>query len=56
MRIAKIESIHLDTPVPVYDVVNATPYHNFLIKTRSSKRYIISHNCGIMDEVNFAPG
>ena len=39
----------MDNPIPVYDVVNATPYNNFLIKL--GNKFIVSHNCGILDEV-----
>lgn len=39
--------------VPVYDVINADPYNNFLISTSSG--YIISHNC-MIDEMNFKAG
>lgn len=38
-------------PVPVYDVVNMVPNHNFLI--RFGNNDIVSHNCA-MDEVSFA--
>ena len=41
MRITNIERVTM----PVYDVVNATPYHNFLIKCNRSGYYIVSHNC-----------
>ena len=41
-------------PVPVYDVVNVEPHHNFLIYDKTSKSYVVSHNCLLMDEVNFA--
>lgn len=34
-----------------YDVVDASPWHNFLIKTNSG--YVVSHNCNFTDEVNF---
>lgn len=49
----KIKSIHkhtLDTPKQYYDVINANPYNNFLIKTNSG--YICSHNC-FFDEISF---
>lgn len=52
MRIAKIEKITYDTPKQFYDVVNAYPYNNFLIKTDTS--YIGSHNC-FFDEISFQP-
>lgn len=54
MRIKSITKTTLSTSVPVYDVINSLPYHNFFIKTNSSK--IVSHNCALMDEVSFAPG
>ena len=49
--ISKIHITH-DIPIPVYDVVNAEPYHNFMISTEDS--VVISHNCAIMDECNFS--
>lgn len=52
MRIKSIRQIHLEKPVPVYDVINAKPYHNFFIKTATSK--VVSHNCAFMDEISFA--
>lgn len=54
MKITNIKIVKLDNPVPVYDVVNATPYNNFLIKL--GDKSIVSHNCGILDEVNFQNG
>lgn len=50
MKITKIEKIHYDTPIPVYDVVNAGELHNFVIHTEGSD--LVSHNC-CLDEVNF---
>lgn len=46
MKITSIRKINYDNPVPVYDVIEARPYNNFLIKTENS--YIVSHNCGLM--------
>ena len=40
MRVTKVEKIQYDTPVPVYDVINAIPYHNFIIHGNSN---YISH-------------
>ena len=51
MRIVSIKRIELDEPVPVYDVINAAPNHNFYIQVGS--REIVSHNC-FLDEVSFA--
>lgn len=43
MRIKSIKKISLNEPKQYYDVVNAFPYNNFLIKTESG--YVGSHNC-----------
>lgn len=51
MKITKIERIQYEEPVPVYDVINAAPNHNFIIQTPHAK--FVSHNCVIFDEVNF---
>lgn len=48
MRIKSIHKHTLDTSKQYYDVVNAIPYNNFLIKTKSG--YICSHNC-FFDEI-----
>ena len=50
MKIKSIKINHLDEPKKFYDVVNAYPYNNFLIKTNSG--YITSHNC-FFDEISF---
>lgn len=52
MRIKSINKIKLNEPKQYYDVINADPYNNFLIKTNSG--YICSHNC-FQDEVSFQP-
>ena len=51
MKIKSIKKIIYDSPKQFYDVIEANPYNNFLIKTNSS--YIVSHNCNFTDEVNF---
>ena len=51
MKIKSIKKVILDEPKQFYDVVEAAPYNNFLIKTNNS--YIVSHNCNFTDEVNF---
>lgn len=51
MKVSKIEKIHYDNPIPVYDVINAGELHNFVIHTENSD--IVSHNC-CLDEVNFS--
>ena len=50
MKIKSIAKRILDEPKTFYDVINADPYNNFLIKTNDG--YVVSHNCAI-DEVNF---
>ncbi len=50
MKIKSIKINHHNTPKKYYDVINANPYNNFLIKTNSS--YICSHNC-FFDEISF---
>ena len=52
MRVKSVKRIIHDTPKQFYDVINAAPYNNFLIKTNTS--YIVSHNC-FVDEVSFQP-
>lgn len=54
MKIKSIKKVELAEPKQYYDVIEATPYNNFLIKTESS--YIVSHNCNFSDEVNFGIG
>ena len=49
MRIKSIRHNTLDSPKQYYDVINANPYNNFLIKTNST--YICAHNC-FFDEIN----
>lgn len=54
MKIKSIKKVELAEPKQYYDVIEAAPYNNFLIKTESS--YIVSHNCNFSDEVNFGIG
>ena len=54
IRVNNVEIVNYDEPVKVYDVINAKPYHNFIIETSSNS--VISHNCAIMDELNFSKG
>lgn len=51
MKISKIEPIHYEQEIPVYDVVDVQPNHNFAIKTGNAM--CISHNCSLMDEPGF---
>lgn len=52
MKIKSIQRITHDTPVPVYDVIDVQPHHNFVIAGNTCG--LISHNCCMMDETNFA--
>ena len=51
MKISKIEKIHHENPIPVYDIINAGDHNNFAIM--SGESIMIAHNC-TMDETNFA--
>ena len=47
----KIQSIHhqiLDKPKQFYDVIEANPNNNFLVKSNQS--YIVAHNCNFTDK------
>lgn len=50
MKIKAINIVHLDTPKQYYDVINANPYNNYLMKTNEGTT-ICSHNC-FFDEIN----
>ena len=50
MKIKSITRVVHNSPKQYYDVINADPYNNFLIKTDTG--YVCSHNC-FQDEVNF---
>ncbi len=54
MKIRSIQKIILEKPKQFYDVIEANPYNNFIIKTNTSS--IVSHNCNFSDEVNFGIG
>lgn len=51
MKIKSITKIEHPEPIPVYDVINVDPYHNFAIISNDS--IVVSHNC-VIDEANFA--
>lgn len=50
IKVKQIQKNYLKAPKKYYDVINANPYNNFLIKTKDS--YICSHNC-FFDEISF---
>lgn len=50
MKIKSVRRIQVQD-TPVYDVINANPYNNFLIKTGNTTS-CVSHNC-LIDEINF---
>lgn len=47
-----IAIIHHKRLVPVYDVINVIPYHNFIVQGRAHD--FVVHNCAVMDEANFS--
>lgn len=47
-KIKKITKVVLPEPKQYYDVIEAAPYNNFLVKTNSG--CVISHNCNFTDE------
>ena len=49
MSIKSIKRVILSEEKQYYDVINANPYNNFLIKAKD--RAIVSHNC-FFDEIN----
>ena len=55
MKIKSIKKVKLESPEPVYDVLDAAPNHNFFIKAGEGS-CIVAHNCGILDEVDFVKG
>ena len=51
-HLVSVNHIYHDTPVDVYDVVEAVPHHNFIVVSGSTS--FVAHNCVIFDECNFA--
>lgn len=51
MKIIRKKNIKLDKPVPVYDIIQATPFNNFVLGNG-----VVSHNCALMDEMEFMKG
>lgn len=49
--IEKLEHKFFSVPIPVYDVVDVKPSHNFIVKIGDS--CLVSHNCAMQDEVSF---
>ena len=52
VMVSSIEHIHYDDSIPVYDIFNAWPLHNFVIASNGT--YYVLHNCAFMDEMNFS--
>ena len=50
MKIKSIKKEILSSPKQFYDVINANPYNNYLMKTNEGTT-ICSHNC-FFDEIN----
>lgn len=51
IHIKSLNRIQYSSHVPVYDVINVEPEHNFIVVGNDS--LIVSHNC-LIDEANFA--
>ena len=51
-EVSHVSTLYYEYGVPVYDVVNVVPYHNFIVK--SGDNLLVAHNCVIFDECNFA--
>ncbi len=51
-KIKSIQRIKYDEPIPVYDVIDVRPNHNFVVV--SGDTLLVSHNCAGIDETNFA--
>lgn len=51
IRMKSIETIQHHSPIPVYDIIDVQPNHNFVIASNS---LLVSHNCAGIDECNFA--
>lgn len=54
MQVASVERLKLEDSIQLYDLVNVSDHHNFIV--RGKKADYVSHNCGIMDEINFQAG
>lgn len=63
MKITKIRKVKSENSVKFYDVIDCKPSNNFPILCNSNKqtdntnnRFVISHNCAMMDECDFTRG
>ena len=52
--INSIKKIKLEESIPVYDILNSVPTHDFQVCV--GDKNIISHNCAFMDEIDYAKG
>lgn len=43
-----------NTYMPVYDVIEAAPHHNFIITSEDCDNFVVAHNCAFSDEMNFS--
>lgn len=49
-----VNIVELPHYIDVYDVIECLPYNNFLVNVGNG--YVVSHNCGFLDEMNFVKG
>lgn len=52
LEVTEVSVVTLKEPKQFYDVVEASPLHNFIVKTICGN--IVSHNCNFTDEINFS--
>lgn len=52
MKVVSVRKNHYDVPIPVYDVVNVEDNNNFVLA--GNRSFVVSHNCCVLDEVNFS--
>ena len=54
MKIKSVKKVKSDYPIRFYDIKNSGKNCNFIVKTNTSN--IVSHNCGMLDEIEFVKG
>lgn len=51
-KVVDCKCVTLNDEKQYYDVIDASPFNNFLVRTNSGM--IVSHNCNFTDEINFS--
>lgn len=52
VKVYSISHLYYEDTVDLYDVINCNTYHNFIVEC--GDEFLVSHNCAVLDEVNFA--